>query len=1310
MQRKTLTRKAEATKTQTSAGRLMARSGVDAVNATERLICRDGAVEAAAVAQGLALAGKRAATLLAGGGSKPPAHIEQCRIASWVHHQIGGGQGAVCGCMAFALDAGSAQEAVDHCLVAHRMADRLALPGHCSLDPAIAEGLHLLRIPSTVMITELLGEADARATTEDVAAAAAEAFEFVSKLTGRERAAVRQHRMDDAEHVLVVSGSSWKRACKAAEELRESGIACGVLAIMMKRPFPEDQVLALLGKDHGIAVENELRADLRSTLGSGSSTRLRRLAEVGAEEAAATLGLKFEPTPEFDEELQSVMIGVSPGGPWGDMLLLDGAALLGRLTHFNLNRPPHRLPGMSALALGEGGPKDEVDLLFAADPSLLGSDDRLLELIRDGGLLVFGTRGESPQEVGAALGEDRLRQITERKLKVSCFDLLAAAGHEDSSAETTRTLLLGALLAAGDEIAGPIGHEGKVVKAITASAENDDLAEDFISLLHEGAAALRTLDPADMQEPDIEEELDFKPRKTLPTMPVPSGAELVEDWAGELRRFHLTGLGAYSDAEPLASLPLMPAGLGPLAEIDRRWRDYPLVLSEEKGTVSLTELLDMTLDDIEQSGGDAGILREHRGRLSRAAGRILEGKGPMPFREILDEACELFGDELDLSDAGAAELEEQIYKLKSRLPEAHSMIGLGKETLLRLYEATVRAERGPQAAFRDEIKKRIAQMEELLLADRVYSDEGSSADALAAAIGESEHDLLDLKILAESLPDSRGSTGLEPTRRERIEKALATMRGYLEVVKIQPPFILFHHGQLIGAVQSGAQVVEHPDGLEAAIGLFDGLASRLTEVLRAVRVARLEHDGRYDPGRHDALLSRFDWRAFDEDEFSLLPPIVVLESGRRLRGWAAASLSSLLRSGRPIHVLAVECIAEPDCDENADGLVDIHPGFGFFAISHREAFVLQSTLAYPHHLVDGLKRMMRVPRPAISLVAEPAWESPISPWMQLSAAHSGRGTPIFKYDADAGLTWAECFDLGGNPQPELAWPVRETRIADASGEEKTLEEAFTFVHSAALEPAYRSHFRVIPTEAWNQDQLEISAYLAAAPEERRRKVPYIWITGRDGRLARAVMTLEMLLACGDRMRTWRILQELGGADNEYARRAAEAARQQALAEAEEARKELEAEHHDEVERARATAAGEAMERLVGVLMNEDALAGMAPAPAAMPAAAPAAAEAVDEVVEEKEAEEEEEEAISFADPYITSALCTTCNECTNLNSRMFQYNANKQAFISDPKAGTFAELVKAAEKCPARCIHPGAPREDDDTVTEDLIAKAAQFN
>ena len=102
------------------------------------------------------------------------------------------------------------------------------------------------------------------------------------------------------------------------------------------------------------------------------------------------------------------------------------------------------------------------------------------------------------------------------------------------------------------------------------------------------------------------------------------------------------------------------------------------------------------------------------------------------------------------------------------------------------------------------------------------------------------------------------------------------------------------------------------------------------------------------------------------------------------------------------------------------------------------------------------------------------------------------------------------------------------------------------------------------------------------------------------------------------------------------------------------------------------------------------------------AAAPAPPEAVPPAPEPP--------AAPASGPRIDSFLCTTCNECTQLNPRMFNYDDNKQAFIADAEAGTFAELVKAAEKCPARCIHPGTPRPGDKTATKALVARAAKFN
>jgi ferredoxin len=90
---------------------------------------------------------------------------------------------------------------------------------------------------------------------------------------------------------------------------------------------------------------------------------------------------------------------------------------------------------------------------------------------------------------------------------------------------------------------------------------------------------------------------------------------------------------------------------------------------------------------------------------------------------------------------------------------------------------------------------------------------------------------------------------------------------------------------------------------------------------------------------------------------------------------------------------------------------------------------------------------------------------------------------------------------------------------------------------------------------------------------------------------------------------------------------------------------------------------------------------------------------------------EEEEDESFAmEPWIETARCTSCNECTNLNGRMFVYDENKQAYIKDPLAGTFAQLVQAAERCPAGIIHPGDPLNPKEKDLAKWIERAKPFN
>ena len=79
-------------------------------------------------------------------------------------------------------------------------------------------------------------------------------------------------------------------------------------------------------------------------------------------------------------------------------------------------------------------------------------------------------------------------------------------------------------------------------------------------------------------------------------------------------------------------------------------------------------------------------------------------------------------------------------------------------------------------------------------------------------------------------------------------------------------------------------------------------------------------------------------------------------------------------------------------------------------------------------------------------------------------------------------------------------------------------------------------------------------------------------------------------------------------------------------------------------------------------------------------------------------------------PWIDTAECTACDECTNLNPQIFVYNEDGKAVIQDPNAGPYSDLVKAAERCTARVIHPGLPRDRSAKDADKWIKRGEKYN
>ena len=126
-------------------------------------------------------------------------------------------------------------------------------------------------------------------------------------------------------------------------------------------------------------------------------------------------------------------------------------------------------------------------------------------------------------------------------------------------------------------------------------------------------------------------------------------------------------------------------------------------------------------------------------------------------------------------------------------------------------------------------------------------------------------------------------------------------------------------------------------------------------------------------------------------------------------------------------------------------------------------------------------------------------------------------------------------------------------------------------------------------------------------------------------------------------------------------------------------------------------------------MQQEAETIAATAPAAAAAASASTTTAAANVSATPAAAAQQEPERSPDEAYIETARCSTCNECTTINNKMFAYDGNKQAYIADINAGTYAQLVEAAESCQVSIIHPGKPRNPKEPGLEELQKRAEPF-
>lgn len=637
-----------------------------------------------------------------------------------------------------------------------------------------------------------------------------------------------------------------------------------------------------------------------------------------------------------------------------------------------------------------------------------------------------------------------------------------------------------------------------------------------------------------------------------------------------------------------------------------------------------------------------------------------------------------------------------------------SCLGCGEKTAIHLFTSTVTALMQPR------VKKQIAKLDGLItqleqhirlkLAAGVDLSNSGAINQVVEGVNGTDLTLSSLSAtldaghektvidkqwlkwatnLLDRLRDLKWRYEAGPTGRGRAEMGIVNSTGCTSVWGSTFPFNPYPFPWTSNLFQ---------DSPSMAMGLFEGHMVKMADGFKAIRMAELELSGQYNPEVHQPYFRQFNWKDFSDEEWLLCPPVVAVGGDGAMYDIGFQNLSRALASEMPIKVMVVDTQVYSNTGGQActsgfisqvadmspygkhwKGKTEIRKEVGLIGVAHRGAYILQGSTSNVTHLLEGYIDGLNSRRPAMFNVyttCQPEHGvSDDASNRQGKLAVESRAYPLFRYDPDRGTTFPECFDMEGNPALEDDWPMYTIDYVDENGRKEKLEVPMTFADFAVTEGRFRKHFKKAPRETWNDDMVPFHEFLAMDDDDREGKFPFIWAVDAKNRLNRVLCAQEIVLAAEERRDFWRQLKSVAGLDRQVDVGAI-------------------------VQQTKAEMAQKLSSTLLSLAASGDmsAFAGGAVAANGNGNGAAHAAAAGD-----------------YEPVWVETPECTACDECININPKIFAYNDDKKAIIVDPKAGSFKDIVKAAEKCTAGCIHPGTPFNRGEAGLDKLIQRAAKY-
>ena len=305
------------------------------------------------------------------------------------------------------------------------------------------------------------------------------------------------------------------------------------------------------------------------------------------------------------------------------------------------------------------------------------------------------------------------------------------------------------------------------------------------------------------------------------------------------------------------------------------------------------------------------------------------------------------------------------------------------------------------------------------------------------------------------------------------------------------------------------------DAAQLAAGLVEGHLHETTELVRLLRLARLEIEQPDGIEWKRAALANLRWQDLAPDELELCPPLVLIGSDEMLAGQGLGQLIWLLNSGLPVKMLVLSGL---DFGLRESRTNDPRASLGLLALAQREAFVAQTSIADPAHLGQSMLEALACEGPALLQVYAPSparhgFETRQTLHFARLALHS-RTMPVFRYDPHSEGVFGSRISLEGNPAPDetLAPPGEDDRI-------------FTTADWALGQDRFGRQFPPLAADA--PAPMPFHEWLQLDDRGRKNKSPYVAAGDGDEEKRFAVSAPVADVADGC-LANWQTLQELAG--------------------------------------------------------------------------------------------------------------------------------------------------------------------------------------